>query len=340
MTRAAHAALSLALVLVPATVAATASAGAAVPARHAVASATRPAGYPANRAAARREARHLLALVELPAGHDRLARAPKALRSAASTPSGALVDRVRYYRVGLPFRATSHWIRRHRPAGLSDAGSSSWGRVKPGTHHIGRVLGRGVEFDGRDTAAYVQPELQVEFVRGGHGGTLWRVDGIAQPLDPRPVPDRGRAHRIRVTTGSGCPAADRRWRDVRNPGARLDHHMLPPGRPDAVLLCAYRGDDGRHPMTLRAHRRFGGHVATALARTASAVSLAHVDGAIYSCPLGTGGRQLAVFAYPDRPDVALLVTDDGCLSLDNGHIFSGTWPYRLERSISRELRSG
>lgn len=292
------------------------------------ASAPHPPTYAANRVAAVREAKHLLDRAVVPAGSTRLSHAPKGLRRPASIPSGALVDRVRFWRV--PFRpaVTDRWVRRHRPPGLTLAGWGSGGRY-------GRVRERDVEFDGRPTTAYASPELQLEIVRAPHGRSYLRADGMAQPLDPRPIRDTYRGHRTRITTRTGCPATRRHLGDVRNSGVQLRHHLLPAGRPTGVLLCAYAGLNGPHRFALRAHHRFGPRIAARLAHRVRSMSLAHVDGAEYHCPMDDGSADVVAFAFPGRPDVALLVRPRGCASADNGVIDGGN-PFG--QAVNRLLR--
>jgi hypothetical protein len=280
------------------------------------------ASYAANRAAAVREAKRLVRDARVPAGSERLRHAPKRLRQPASTSSGVYVDRARFWRTDVSFATAERWIRRHRPAGLGYEGSGSSGRIDPRTHSM-HVTSRDVEFDGRATTAYTYPELQIEFVRGARDTTLWRVDGTVAPLDPRPLRDTYRGSRTRITTDTGCPSTQRGLGDVRNSGAQLRRHLLPAGRPFAVLLCSYHGLNGAHRLALRAHGRFGPRIAARLAHRVRAMSLAHVDGAEYSCPLDDGRADVAVFAFHGRPDVAILAHPRGCPSADNGIIVGG-----------------
>jgi hypothetical protein len=282
-------------------------------------SAATPAG---NRAATRAEVRHLLSLAPLPGSARRTNRTPRQLRGGPvmGTPATAsLVDRHRVYRVSMSMRRSIGWIEAHAPHALSVSGSES------STDH-GRVVERGVSFDARDGTAWTEAELEVGVVPAAHGGTVWRVDGVALWLDPRPIRDSYRGHRARVTAASGCPSGDRHRQDVRNAGARLRHHLLPAGRVTGratqVLLCSYHGLNGR-PFALRAHRRYGPRVAAQLARRLRGISLSHVDGVEEMCPMDDGSADIVDLGFANRPDVDIWVHATGCRADDNGHIVAG-----------------
>jgi hypothetical protein len=277
------------------------------------ASATTPA---ANRHRTIREARHLVTLAPLPPARHRLAHAPRGLHQPGAQPEArSLVDVKRFWRVDMSFRRAGNWIKTHHPRGLT---ASLSGTV--GSH--GRVISRFVGFDAKDSAAWVEAQLQIEIERGPHGTSLWRVDGMALWLDPRPMHDTYHGHRARITTHTGCPASDRHFRDVRNTGARLAKMMLPPGKPSAVLLCRYAGLNGK-AFSLRAHHRYGPRIAGRLAQRLRAMSLAHIDGGVRFCPMDDESAAVAAFAFPDRPDVAIWISVTGCRSDDNGVIVGG-----------------
>lgn len=287
---------------------ATAAAAATLPA-----SASTPAG---NRHRTVREAHHLIALAPLPAARHRLTHAPRGLHHPAAQPEArSLVDVKQFWRVDMSFRRAGHWIKTHRPRGL---GASLSGTV--GSH--GRITSRFVGFDAKDSAAWVQAQLEIEIERGAHGGSLWRVDGMALWLDPRPIRDTYRGRRARITTHSGCPASDQHFRDVRNSGTRLAKMMLPPDKTSAVLLCRYAGFNGK-AFRLTAHHRYGPRIAARLAHQLRAMSLAHVDGGVHSCPMDDGSAAVAAFAFRDRPDVAIWIHATGCRTDDNGVIVGG-----------------
>lgn len=274
------------------------------------------------------EARHLVALAPLPSARQRLAHAPRGLRHPATRPQAkSLVDVKRFWRVDMSFRRAGRWITHHRPRGLTKSlsGESS-------SH--GRVVSRFVGFAAPDSPAWVEAQLQIEVVRGRHGTSLWRVDGMALWLDPRPIRDTYRGPRARITTHTGCPASDRHFGDVRNSGARLPKMMLPPGKPSAVLLCRYAGMNGS-AFTLAAHRRYGPRIAGRLAHRLRAMSLAHPDGVVTSCPMDDGSADVAAFAFPGRPDVAIWVHASGCRTDDNGVIVGGD---AIGSAVARLLR--
>jgi hypothetical protein len=287
---------------------ATATAAASLPA-----GASTPAG---NKHRTFREARHLVALGPLPVVRNRLTQAPRGLRHPATQPQArSLVDVKRFWRVDMSFRHAGHWIKTHHPRGLTASLSGTF-------RSHGRVTTRFVGYDAADSASWVQGQLQIEIERGPHGTSLWRVDGMALWLDPRPIRDTYRGHRARITTHTGCPASDRHFHDVRNSGARLGKMMLPPGKPSAVLLCRYAGLNGK-AFALAAHHRYGPRIANRLAHRLRAMSLAHVDGGVTSCPMDDGSAAVAAFALPGRSDVAIWVHLTGCRSDDNGVIVGG-----------------
>jgi hypothetical protein len=283
-----------------------------------------------NRQRTIREARHLVAIAPLPADRRRLTHAPRGLHEPSSRPEAkSLIDLARFWRVTMSFRAAGRWIERHHPRGLRKSLSGE------STSH-GVVVSRFVGFDVADSSAWVQAQLQITIVRGGHSTSLWRVDGMALWLDPRPIRDTYRGHRARITTHTGCPSSDRHFRDVRNTGARLAKMMLPPGKPSAVLLCRYSGANGR-PFSLRAHRRYGPRIAGRLAHRLRTTSLAHVDGGVMFCPMDDGSAQIAAFAIPGRPDVAIWMHSTGCPTDDNGVIVG---PDAIGSAVARLLRLG
>jgi hypothetical protein len=198
------------------------------------------------------------------------------------------------------------------------------------------VTHRFVSFGAPDSSSWVEAQLQVEVERGSHGSSLWRVDGMALWLDPRPLPDRFSGPRARITTQSGCPTSDRHFGDVRNSGAQLSRLLLPPGKPSAVLLCGYHGMNG-NAFALEGHRRFGPRIAGQLALKIRAMSLAHVDGEEVACPMDVDSAEVAAFAFPGRPDVAIWIHNSGCRTDDNGHIVGGD---AIGSTVHRLLQRG
>lgn len=300
-------------------------AGLTVAANSTAAHAATPA---ANKHRTVREARHLVALAPLPADRHRLAHAPRGLHQPATEPAAAsLVDVKRFWRVAMSFQRAGRWMERHHPRGLRKSLSGS-----SGSH--GTVVSRFVGYDARDSAAWVEAELQIEVVRGPHGTSLWRVDGMALWLDPRPIRDTDHGHRARITTHTGCPVSDRHFGDVRNSGARLARMLVPPGKPTAVLLCSYTGLNGR-AFSLSAHHRYGPRIANRLVYRLRSVSLAHPDGVQTSCPMDDGSAAVAAFAFPGRPDVAIWIHATGCRYDDNGVIVG---PDAIGSAVDRLLR--
>jgi len=242
--------------------------------------------------------------------------------------ASSLVDVKRFWRVGMSFQRAGVWINRHHPRGLRKSMSGN-------STSQGNVVSQFVGYDARDSSAWVEAELQIEVVRGPHDTSLWRVDGMALWLDPRPIRDTYHGHRARITTHTGCPASDRHFSDVRNTGARLARMLVPPGKPTAVLLCQYKGLNGR-AFSLSAHHRYGPRIANRLVHRLRSVSLAHADGVETSCPMDDGSADVAAFAFPGRPDVAIWIHATGCSADDNGVIVG---PDAIGSAVDRLLHS-
>lgn len=260
----------------------------------------------------------------LPAGSTR--RGPvRALRAPASSdpPSRSLKKRTQFYRVPVPFSSVSKWIRKHPPGGgLAFAGEGSSGSIGSAPSE------RFVEYDGRDTDAYLEPLLEYSVVAAGRGFSFWRVDEMALWLDPRPRIRRPGPRPLRVTRSTGCPTTDRGSSDVRNPGSGLYRHLVPAAAPTRVLVCTYNGLNGAHALGLSAVRHAGANRAQALARATRRISLAHLDGVAMHCPLDTGAVTVIDFSYARRPDVDLWYARTGCTYVANGHTVSGDGPSR------------
>lgn len=271
-----------------------------------------------NRAAARAEAARLLPRARIPAGAVRLAQPPKSLPGPAlGTPGVAsLVDRVRAWRVRLPFAAVRAWLSAHPPRGLPSDGSASGGNA-----HTGQTTMTGASYAGPASRAWQSADLEISAAPAGPGASAIRVDAVIIWLDPRPVPSSPGTHPVRVTVAGGCPPTDQGVTGVANPGARLTRRLLPPGQPTAGLRCRYDGLNG-HPWHLVAATRLTAQAARQAARSIARLPLSHVDGGEMSCPMDDGSAEVLALAYPGHPDIDLWIKLNGCADVSNGYILA------------------
>lgn len=273
------------------------------------------AGTPtSNKRAATAETQRLLTLFALPGSARRVGSGPKALSGPAmGTPSsGSLVDTVRYWRVPLSLTGAAAWVRAHPPTGLkSDGGGSAHG--PDGVQSIGYGYG-----DDRSSPVWTQAELDIGLAPAGPHASVWRVDGLAQWLDPRPERAPAARHPLAVTVAGGCPAGDRDAGGV-TPGPA--DSLLPARTPTASLICAYTGLND-HAFALTGHARLGAAAAARLAALAGRINLAHTDGGGTSCPADFATATVVAFAYSSGTSAALWLADSGCRYLSNGTIMA------------------
>lgn len=274
----------------------------------------------ANRQAAHREADRLLSLVRVPPNAVTVASHPAALDGPALGMAAArsLVDRSRYWHVPAGVDATMAWIRAHRPRGLRLAGTTS------GSGPSYFMLGVGYSEPDRPGMQDLELAIGVATLPGG--GSAIRADGMAIWLDPRPLPDSRTGKRLRVTVRTGCPRSDADVVDVRQAtgdnSPDLEARLLPAAEPTAALRCDYSGLNGRPAHHLLRSRLLGPAAAGKLARSVSAVSLAHPVGEIFHCPFGDGRATVEALSYPGRPDVDLWQDGSGCAFITNGRIMA------------------
>lgn len=270
-----------------------------------------------NRQLARKQARQLITLVQVPGSAVRLRSVPRALRGPAlGTPGvSSLIDQARSWRVAMPFAQTAAWLAAHRPHGLHSDGSASGSG--PGTTMT------GTSYKGARSPAWQSAELEIGVAPAGHGTSVVRADGVVVWLDPRPVADTvpGR-QRMRVTVAGGCPDSDARHAGVTNRGADLRRRLLPAGRPTAGLECRYYGLNGRL-WQLRKATRLDAAAARREAGSMARLPLSHTDGGVMSCPADDGSAEVVVLSYPRRADVDLWIDLGGCASVSNGYIAVG-----------------
>jgi len=228
----------------------------------------------------------------------------------------SLVDQVKVWRVRSPFATVQAWLRAHPLRGLTIAGSA--GPVS----RAGQTIMTGTSYHGRGNRAWQSANLEISAAWVGPDSTAIRVDAMIVWLDPRPYPARPNAHPARVTLAGGCPHDDHGVTGVTNPGARLTHRLLPPGKPTAGLRCRYDGLNG-HPWQLAATTKLTARTARRAARTITAIRLSHPDGETEYCPFGDDSAEILALAYPGRPDVDLWIYLNGCGGVSNGYIMAG-----------------
>ncbi len=278
------------------------------------------------------ETERLAALAQLPPG----AVATKSVAAALSGPTmgtpgtGSLIDTVHYFTVAMPLGAAVQWITSHRPAGLTQSGSSG-GDESPN-------LSRGVGFAAPDDDAWTGAQLEIGVFPIDARTTAWRIDGLAEWLDPRPVPDTtGPTERMNLTVAGGCPTTDENKSDVKATGAGT-RSLLPEQRPTKILICAYYDGNHHPPLSLAKRVLLAGDAAARVATAAGKISVQHQNGYLTTCPMTEpiAAYGIAV-SYPDRPDAALWYsTQLGCPSISNGTITSGNPTREFLNSIGAD----
>jgi hypothetical protein len=263
-----------------------------------------------NRRLARAEAAKLLALVPVPPGARRLRKAPEQAMSTLGVTG--LADAVRSWQLNMSYARASAWIAAHKPAGLASTGSGS-ANPPAATEY---------DYGGPSGPAWGDAELDIEVVQASPAVSYLRADGLVAWLDPVPYRDTATGPRLRVLATGRCPATDAGVVGVRNPGAHLTGALLPAGRPDAALRCAYYGGNGK-PSRLKSQHRLGPARARSLAAAIARIRVSHEVGAIYHCPMEDGTAVLVAFAYPGRAAVDVWAEVTGCATISNGYILVG-----------------
>lgn len=278
----------------------------------------RPAGptLAGNKRLAEAEAKRLVSLAPVPAGAVGLSSAPAALPGPVmgSPEVASKADRTRYWRLPMSFTAARVWITTHRPRGLrTDSQVASFSRIS-------ELAGYG--YAGPASPAWASAELDIGVAPAAHGQSVMRADGLVVWLDPVPGKDTLAGPRLRVLVTDHCPRTDHSVVGVTNPGAALDHALLPAGRPNAGLECYYFGLNTR-PFQLRQQVRLDAAQARRVAASMARVPLSYEIGAVVSCPMDDESAEVIALSYPHRPDVDLWVALNGCGGVSNGYITSG-----------------
>lgn len=223
--------------------------------------------------------------------------------------TASVIDMTQYWRIPLSLHQAGAWVGAHPPRGLRQSGSSSGSGPKGDTN-----LGYSYT-DNRSDPAWIQAELEIGITSAGANSSIWRIDGVALWMDPRPQRAPAVTKPLHVTAFGRCPS-DGRHTDGVPPGPA--DSLLPPGTPDAALICSFTG------QRLTAHRRLGAAATAHLAALAHKISLAHVDGAVANCPPGLDVHTVVAFAYPNRgPSAELWLEPSGCPWISNGTIMVG-----------------
>jgi hypothetical protein len=261
------------------------------------------------------ETQRLLTLFTLPRSAQRTVSEPAALSGPAmGTPSDAsLVDGAEYWRVPLSLQQAGAWVDAHPPRELHSNGSSQ-GTGPNGDTSLGYSYA-----DNHASPAWTQAELEISIASAGARASIWRIDGIALWMDPRPRNAPTAAKPLHVTASGACPADDRHADGV--PPGSADS-LLPSGTPDGALICAYTKSGGD---VLTKHRNLAAAAAARLAALVNKISLAHTDGGIYNCPADFATHIVLAFDYPNRSRGAeLWLNTSGCTSISNGTIMTGS----------------
>jgi hypothetical protein len=223
-------------------------------------------------------------------------------------------DRTRYWRLPMSFTAARVWITTHRPRGLrTDSQVASFSRIS-------ELAGYG--YAGPASPAWASAELDIGVAPAAHGQSVMRADGLVVWLDPVPGKDTLAGPRLRVLVTDHCPRTDHSVVGVTNPGAALDHALLPAGRPNAGLECYYFGLNTR-PFQLRQQVRLDAAQARRVAASMARIPLSYEIGAVVNCPMDDESAEVIALSYPHRPDVDLWVALNGCGGVSNGYITSG-----------------
>ncbi|HEX8092742.1 hypothetical protein [Jatrophihabitans sp.] len=270
----------------------------------------------ANRTRAESEARRLLALAEIPAGSVQLSSAPAALPAPAMGDNGVetATDLARYWQLPMSFPAAEDYLKQHPPAGLTQWGGSAEGSPTAMVHSYGWTVGGS------------SPQGGLEFGLASIGeasaagtASYLRVDARVEWLDPHPMADTGTGPRMRLEAGSRCPADDRGVVGVLTDRPDVDRSLVPPGTPNAGLLCSYGGLNGKR-FGLLLQRVLTAEDAARVADVARRVELGHLNGGSRNCPAGDGSVTVLMLEYPHLAAANLWLEARGCASASNGHI--------------------
>ncbi len=266
-----------------------------------------------NRRLARQEAVRLLAEARVPADAVRVRRPPHGLTAPISQPDlSSVFVRSGYWTVRSPFATAVAAVAALPPAGLVPFSTSTGSG--PDLKTAGFVYAPAV------APAWGDAQYQIDLSRLSADTTGIRVDAVVTWSDPTPARDTATGPRLRVTVGAPCPAGDDGVVGVRSPGPFLGGQLVYRARPTAARVCSYAGSDAKRPFVLTRSRILTALQARAVATAVAAVSLAHTDGAAYSCPADFSRSVAIALSYPGRPDVDLWYGASGCSTLANGHV--------------------
>ena len=274
-----------------------------------------------NYSTASAEAKRLLGLAVMPpsavpaAKHATVAVTGPAVGGLASSSA---LDLPTFWTVPMSMAQAATWVPSHPPAGLLLSGrypATAGAAARP-------VIGYG--FTESDSIAWTNAGLDITIAAIDAHHSLWRVEGTASWLNPRPLLDDQPGARLRVTVAGPCPSSDRDIVGVSNVATDLEDKLLPSAPPVAALICRYAGAHGA-AYHLAEHHLVAPAAARRLADLAGRVQLAYDSGGlIQSCAAGDDTRAIIAFAYPGRADVDLWLDLAFCPTVSNGRIRAWT----------------
>ncbi|MEY2443352.1 MAG: hypothetical protein QOJ46_2778 [bacterium] len=283
------------------------------PAVPAATSASPLATAAANKQLAGAEADRLLALAQVPPDATELKAPPAGLPGPIlGTPAtSSLIDKARYWHVGMAFTEALAWVKAHPPAGLTESGTAD------GSGANG--LSGGVSYSAAASPAWTNAALEIGVAEGSNGTSDLRADGLTEWLDAVPMVDDVPGDRLRVEVAAGCPTSDSGDVGVIGEAAGLGATLLPEGAPAAGLVCVFSGLNGT-ARTLMRSVPLGASAAAALASAVTSSALAHLDDVVTSCPMDDGSVTVFAFSYAKGPDVDIWYARTGCQRVANGRI--------------------
>ena len=183
----------------------------------------------------------------------------------------------------------------------------------------------GLSYNAPESSAWTGASVEIGVASTGSHSSVVRADGIAQWINPVPVPDKQSGPRMRITLTSGCSPSDQGFVGVTNPPPPLDSSMLPSGPPARGLACQYYGLNG-HPFALEQKTVMDSAAANAFARNVGRLPLGHVAGGVVSCPSDDESATVVALDYPDGRTVDLWIATTGCSQTSNGYISASGAP--------------
>jgi hypothetical protein len=121
-----------------------------------------------------------------------------------------------------------------------------------------------------------------------------------------------------VVRHRSCPLTDGRFAPSPAPATRAS---MVPGKPVAVLVCRYWGENDLHPQYNFAGERHVTDSAKLLIFARKLNALKPISTApAPSCPVLGGRSVLLLFRYSHEPDDPVRILKGGCVGVSNGHL--------------------